>query len=181
MAIHYDMKKILIYALFLIFILSLLITMTYAQAQTTTPPMTPPVTVPPGTPIVVADLIQPWLEYVMAAVAAIIAGLMAWIASVFAKRTGVEMDATRMQTLQTAITMAAGKVIYSLGDRWKDTTVDVRSKAIKDAIIYVNGAAPDAIKRFGLGPEDIAAKITAKLGVLTAPSTNVTPTGTPKA
>ena len=123
-----------------------------------------------GTTIDLGSLLAPWLEMLIGAVAILVTAILGYLAALIKRKTGVDIDLARMTTLQTAITNAAGLVINKLGDAAEGKTIDVRHPLIRDAILYVNAAAPDAVAQFGLSGEQIAEKIAAKLGLATAPA-----------
>lgn len=125
------------------------------------------------------DILTPEVrEVITIAIGAVITGIMGWLAALFQRRTGMAISQGHMNTLQTALTNAAGKVVARVGARLDRVEVDVRSPLLADAIEYVAGAAPDALAYFGLSRDNIAEKIIAKVGVLTAPQTNTAPRGT---
>lgn len=123
----------------------------------------------PSTALNVGELIAPWLEMLVGAAAILITAILGWIAALVRRKTGVDIDLARMQTLQKALENAAGILIAKAGDAVKDVNIDVRNPMIRDAILYVNKAAPDAVKRWNLTPEDLAEKLVAKIGTATAP------------
>lgn len=121
------------------------------------------------TVINVRDLLAPWLEMLVGAVAILITAILGWVASMIKRKTGVDIDLARMQTLQQTLNNAAGILIAKLGAAAEGVTFDARHPAIKDAILYVSQNAPEAVKHFGLSPEQIAEKLTAKIGLATTP------------
>lgn len=86
------------------------------------------------------------------------------------EKTGIDIEASRREALQTALTNAAGSLVARLGSGTFAMRLDAASPGIADGIAYVRSAAPDAIKHFGLTERDIAEKLVAKLGVLAAPA-----------
>lgn len=136
-----------------------------AVAQTTTG----------DTTISLYDVFGPWLTQIAGAVSLVLMGFLGWVAEVIRQKTGLQIEAFRSETLQTALTNGAGKIIVSVGDKLKDIRFDVRSPVIKEAVDYVLRSAPDAVKYFGLSPDQIAEKLLAKLGVITAANPEVSP------
>lgn len=132
----------------------------FAQTVTTASPTT----------VNVGDLIAPWLQMLVGAVAILIGALLTYVTALIKSKTGIDIEARYRQTLQDALTNAAGLALTKVSNTLADKTLDVHSEVIKDAILYVNKAAPDAILHFGLSPAQIAEKITAKVGVITANS-----------
>lgn len=119
-----------------------------------------------NTSINVGQLLAPWLEMLVGAVAILITALLGWITAMIKQKTGIDIEARHREALQTALTNAAGLVISRVQGSIADVDFDVRHALVKDAILYVNQAAPDAVERFGLTPQDIAEKLTAKLGLV---------------
>lgn len=122
----------------------------------------------PSTSINIGDLFAPWLEMLVGAVAILIAALLSWITAMIKQKTGIDIEARHREALQTALTNAAGLVLSKVKDSVADKDIDVRNALIRDAIVYVNQAAPDAVKRFGLTPQNLAEKLSAKLGLASA-------------
>lgn len=132
-----------------------------AVAQTVTPP---------STVVNLGDLIAPWLEYLVGIVVVLIGALVTWITTMIKAKTGYDIEAHHREALQTALTNAAGLVIQRGAELAAGVNIDVKNPAIRDAILYVNQAAPDAVKYFGITRESIAEKLNAKLGVVTGPT-----------
>lgn len=122
------------------------------------------------TVINLGDLIAPWLEYLVGIVVVLIGALVTWITTMIKQRTGLDIEAHHREAFQTALTNAAGLVIQRGGELAAGVNIDVKNPAIRDAIMYVNQAAPDAVKHFGITPNMIAEKLNAKLGVVTGPT-----------
>lgn len=127
------------------------------------------------TQVVVADLVAPWLEMLVGAVSILVTAILGWIAARIQAKTGIDIEARHREALQTAITNAAGLAINRLHGKLQDVTFDVRHPAIKQAVDYIGSAAPDAVRNFGLTPEQLAEKVVAKLGLAQAPALEATP------
>lgn len=127
------------------------------------------------TRVVVGDLIAPWLEMLVGAVAVLITAILGWIAAQVKAKTGIDIEARHREALQTALTNAAGLALTRLSTTFGSKTIDVKHPLIKQAVEYVNSAVPDAIRNFGLTPEQIAEKIVAKVGLAQAPSLEADP------
>lgn len=127
-------------------------------------------TVAPVTTISLDELIAPWLQYLVGLVAVLIGALVTWITTMIKQRTGLDIEAHHREAFQTALTNGAGLVIQRGGELAAGVNIDVKNPAIRDAILYVNQAAPDAVKYFGIAPNAIAEKLNAKLGVVTGPT-----------
>lgn len=131
----------------------------FAQAVTATPP---------DTIVNVGDLVSPWLQLIFAAASVVIPAAALWAAAELRRRTGVTIETAHREAFQTALTNAAGLLLAKAGDAAKNLSFDARNPAIKEAVLYVNKSAPDALAYFGLSPDQIAEKIAAKLGAMTA-------------
>jgi hypothetical protein len=123
-----------------------------------------------------AELLNPWMPSIMAAVAALIIAFVTLLTSLFKKWTGIAIEDSNRAAIQASLTNAAGKAIMILADQIKDARLNAQHPAIKQAVEYVNQSAAGAVKAFDLKPEQIAEKIIAKIGILTAPD----PTSAPK-
>lgn len=122
------------------------------------------------------DLLAPWMGVLVTAGAGLVLALFGLATAYLKKWTGIVVDGSLRDTLQVALTNAAGKVVMRLGDQLKDAKFDTGHPAIKEAIEYVNASAADSVKGFGLTPDQIAEKIIAKVGVLTAADPGMRPT-----
>lgn len=127
-------------------------------------------TVAPVTTISLDELIAPWLQYLVGLVAVLIGALVTWITTMIKAKTGYDIEAHHRDALQAALTNGAGLIIQRGGELAAGVNIDVKNPAIRDAILYVNSAAPDAVKYFGITPNSIAEKLNAKLGVVTGPT-----------
>lgn len=132
------------------------------------------ITVPSDTIVNVGDLISPWLQLFFAAASVVIPAAALWAAAEFRRRTGITIEASHREALQVALTNAAGLILGKVGDVASTVTFDAKNAAIKEAIVYVNKSAPDALAYFGLRPDQVAEKLAAKLGAMTASNPAVT-------
>lgn len=116
----------------------------------------------PDTSIIRLDtLIAPWLE-ILVGVAVSVAVALGGFATVWLKqKTGLQVDFFHRNTFQTALDNAAGWVKMQAGT----VQLDVKSPAIRDAILMVNNGAKDAVNHFGITPDEIARRIIAKIGI----------------
>jgi len=129
--------------------------------------------VPAITVINVSELLAPWLPILMTAFMGIVLALLEIIRQWLKKKTGVEIETSHMQVLQKAIENGAGVALNRLKVSTKNINIDTRSDAVRQAVEYVNQSAADAVKNFGLTPEQIAEKVIAKMGVITAPNPDI--------
>lgn len=173
-------RRIRLFPVVLLAVALLSLGMEVAFAQTTITS-----TAPSDTTINVGQLLAPWLQGLIAAAVAVIMALFGWITQVINKRAGLEGNAAVMQmeeyarnALDSGLTTAAGWIIMKAGPSLDQMTFDVKSPLIVQGISVLNNLAGDAIAKFGLTPDDLAKKLIAKIGVVTAPNPSVTPTTT---
>lgn len=123
-----------------------------------------------GVTISVNDLIAPWVPIMMPVIGGIILGILELIRQSIKKRTGIVVQDAHMRVLQVALENAAGAVLNKMVERSKTIKVNTGSPAVQLGVSYVNTAAAEAVAAFGLTSEQIAEKIIAKMGVITAPN-----------
>ena len=109
-----------------------------------------------STTVRVGDLIAPWLEMLMGAFVILITAIVGYVANLIRQKTGIDIEARHREALQTALANGAGLILSKATTALADKTIDVRSPQIRDAINYVSEAAPDAIKYFGIAPDQLA-------------------------
>jgi hypothetical protein len=143
---------------------------------------------PSDTTINVGQLLAPWLQGLVAAAVSVIMALFGWLTIVINTRANVQNNAAVLQMeahmrdlLETALTNSAGWVVMKAGPELDKMSFDVKSPLIVQAVMTINNLAGSAVAQFGLSPEDLAKKIIAKIGVLTASNSAVTPTTTASA
>jgi hypothetical protein len=109
-----------------------------------------------------------FVPYILPVAGTVISALLGWVLTRVGKKFGLQIENSRRDAFQTALTNATGLLIQRLGSRAASAIhLDVKSPAVASAIAYVERSAPDAIAKFGVTPEAIAMKIEAKLGLLT--------------
>lgn len=118
--------------------------------------------------------LAPWFDIAAPYLAQFVAGLLslalAWILELARRRLNLSIDAGHRAALETALANAAGLLVARGGAALAGRSVDVRMPEVATAIGYVQRGAPDALKRFGLGPEDIRDKVFAKVPALAGPA-----------
>jgi hypothetical protein len=111
--------------------------------------------------------------YLVEGIGLAILAVVSWAAKLLHARTGFELDAKHRDTIQLALTNAAGLVISKVGDHMIGRKIDLKNEALAQAVGYVIKSAPDAVAHFGLTASELRQKVEAKIGVLTAPQANV--------
>lgn len=114
------------------------------------------------------EVLSPWMEMLMSAVSILIGGAVLYISTWVKAKFGIDIETRHRQALQTAVENGAGLVLATMLSGAKNVQLDVRSPLIADAVRYVLTATPDAVKNFELGPDAIAEKIIAKIGIAAA-------------
>jgi hypothetical protein len=140
---------------------------------------------PSDTTINVGQLLAPWLQGLVAAAVSVIMACFGWLTVIINTRANVQnnaavlqMEAHMRELLETALTNAAGWVIIKAGPALDGMTFDVKSPLVVQAVMTINNLAGTAVKQFGLSPDDLAKKLIAKIGVLTAPNPTIVPNTT---
>lgn len=111
----------------------------------------------------VYKLLEPYLLMLFSV---LVSALLGWVAIVIKNKFGLDIDAHMRDTIQTAATNAAGSLVAKLEGPIGNASIDVRSQLVKDGVDMVIAKVPDAISHFKLSPEDVAALIQAKLGIM---------------
>ncbi len=127
-------------------------------------------TVPDPNAVQAGPFLQFFIQFVLPAFGTVLTALVGWLVWVIKQKTSIQIDAQYRDAFQKALEQAAGGLLNSLGDRVGNTTISVGNPNMAAAINYVLKSAPDAVKKFGLDTkrDEIAEKIAAKVGVLTA-------------
>jgi hypothetical protein len=97
----------------------------------------------------------------------IVVAILGWLATLYARVTGKELEAKHREALQLALTNGLNWAIQQVlnGKLGKDGTVP---PAQKDAVVakaqeYVTTSVPDAVKHFQITPSTMDKLVTAKL------------------
>lgn len=106
------------------------------------------------------DVVQP---YLLAAVSVIVTAIVGWLGELLRRKFNLEIDAAHRDALQTALTNGAGLLLGKIGGALSEKKIDLKSRALAEAVNYVLLAVPDAVRHFGVTPEALAEKIVAKL------------------
>lgn len=117
--------------------------------------------------ISVKPLIEQIIPYLVAAFGAIITALAGMAVKYIHDKTGVEIDAGHREAIQTAATNMAALLIKRIEAK-VPTDIHVGSQALADAANNAIAAVPDAVAHFGITPENMAEKVTAKATIMLA-------------
>lgn len=99
-----------------------------------------------------------------------IAALSAWLFKLIREKLGIDIEAKHRDALQAALTNAAGLVINRAGGLAGALALPNANPLVQQGVSYVIDSAPDALKHFGITPEEarrvLTEKLEAKIGVL---------------
>lgn len=96
--------------------------------------------------------------------------LIAWLSLRLNTWFGLRREAELRESLQTALENAAGKMIGKVGSAANVllTASALRNQALAEGLNYMQEAAPDAIRHFGLNRDSLIEKLEAKVGLKVA-------------
>lgn len=106
------------------------------------------------------EILRPYLTEIVSVLAAAAVG---WVAMKAKQFLGLEIEARHRAALQSALANGANRGIAEIQKHASGATVDVRNAAIAEGLRYVEKSVPDALKFFGLRPEDIVDYLEAHL------------------
>lgn len=109
----------------------------------------------------VDSLLAPWLPTITAIAVTLLTGIGAWLSAWIKRKTGLQIEFFHRDTFQTAVDNAAGYIM----SQSQGMTIDLRHPLVRDAVVMVNDGAHDALVFFGLGEDQIAKRILARLGI----------------
>lgn len=133
------------------------------------------------TTVSLGGLVTAIIPYLEAALAALVTALIAWAAQAIQKWLGIQLDQSSRDALHSAAMTGVNMALSRLSQSAANLTFDAKSAVIAQAIEWVESSVPDALKHFGLTPEQLEALIESKLGIAAAASTPaaVAPAPTP--
>jgi hypothetical protein len=99
-----------------------------------------------------------------------VAALAAWLFKLLREKLGIDIEAKHRDALQAALTNAAGLVINRAGGLAGALALPNSNPIVQQGVSYVIEATPDALRHFGITPEEarrvLTEKLEAKIGVL---------------
>ncbi|WP_158673477.1 hypothetical protein [Bosea sp. FBZP-16] len=99
-----------------------------------------------------------------------VAALAAWLFKLIREKLGIDIEAKHRDALQAALTNAAGLVINRAGGLAGALALPNANPLVQQGVSYVIDSAPDALRHFGITPEEarriLTEKLEAKIGVL---------------
>lgn len=104
--------------------------------------------------------VQPYVNVIVEIVVGIVVGLGGIL---YTKVTGKKLEQHDRDSLQTSLKNAASELYNKLDNVADAWTIPYNHQWMKDAYDYVVKATPDAVKNFGLGPDEIKRKVLAML------------------
>lgn len=111
------------------------------------------------------EIVRP---YIVEIVSGAVLALLTWVAALFQRWTGIQIEARHRDALHSAAMTGVSSALTKAGYRLNDLTVSTRSYVLTDAANWVVKSVPDAVTYFGLGPDKVAAIVESKLGQLIA-------------
>lgn len=120
------------------------------------------------TTVSLGGFVNAFIPYIEAALAALATALVAWAAQAAQKFLGIQLDKSSRDALHSAAMTGVNMALSRLGQSAANLTFDAKSAVIAQAIEWVESSVPDALKHFGLTPDQLQALIESKLGVAAA-------------
>lgn len=105
------------------------------------------------------------LPYLLALFSAIITAAIAWATKKLTDWTGINIEAKHREALQSALLNGARATLARHTPH--NVVLDMKSVPIKEGVEFVLNSVPDAVRYFGLSPDDIEKHLTPKLVALT--------------
>lgn len=119
-----------------------------------------------GTTVNAGGLFSDARGTIEAVVGVVVAAILGWISLLVKKNLGLSIDGKMRDTLQGAAMNGVHLGLDKVQGYADTKNFDVKSKIIADGIGYIRQYAPQAVKHFGLGEDDLAAIVKAKLAQL---------------
>lgn len=116
-----------------------------------------------STKISVAPVIDSVIGYVSAGVSALLAVVIGFVCAKLYAFLGINIEAKHREALHSALMTGVNAGLAKVSDLIGGKAVDVKSSAVAEAVNYVMGAVPDAVKFFGLTEAKLTDMVTAKL------------------
>jgi hypothetical protein len=110
-----------------------------------------------------ADVIRP---YVVDLISALLTVFISAVLLVLKQKLGLDVDAKERDALHSAAMSGALQAVAKLDGPLGDVAINVGNPMVASGVEWAMKAAPDAIKHFGMSPDDVAALVQAKLGQL---------------
>lgn len=129
-----------------------------------------------GTTVEVGSIFGAWKPYITEILGIVVMFILAWLADLARRKFNLSIEASHREALQQALTNGAGLVLNQIGNSLQGKKIDVKSEAVAKGVDYVLKAAPEALKNFGLGPDELREKIVAKVPQVANTTTAPTPT-----
>lgn len=116
-----------------------------------------------STKVDVAPVVDTVFGYVSAGLSALVAVAIGFISARLYSLLGINIEAKHREALHSAIMTGVNAGLAKVSDLIGGKAVDVKSSAVAEAVNYVLGAVPDAVKFFGLTEAKLSEMVTAKL------------------
>lgn len=117
-----------------------------------------------------ASIFGAWKPYVVEIISIALAALATWVLATIKSKFGIDIEARHREALQSALTNAAGLVIFQVEKVAGSLKIDVGDERIANGVELVLKSVPDAVAYFGVTPATLREMLTAKIGVVAATS-----------
>lgn len=134
-----------------------------AMAQTTV--TTVPTTTGPTT-ISAASIYDTAVPYVLTALSAIVSGILAWLAALFQRWTGIRIEAEHREALHSAAMSGVAAALTKFRVNAEQVRFEVNSPVVAEAVEWMLRSVPDAIKALGVTPEALQKLVLSKISIL---------------
>ncbi len=104
--------------------------------------------------------------YLFTAVSAAVVAILGWLADMFRRWTGIQIEARHREALHSAAMTGVAAAFSKVGQRADTITLDVRTALVKEGVEWMLKSVPDALKYFNLSPQTVATLVEAKLNLL---------------
>lgn len=116
-----------------------------------------------ATKVDVTPVVDTMLGYVSAGVSALLAVVIGFVCARLYAFLGINIEARHREALHSALMTGVNAGLAKVSDLIGGKAVDVKSSAVAEAVNYVLGAVPDAVRFFGLTEAKLTDMVTAKL------------------
>lgn len=116
-----------------------------------------------ATKVDVAPVVDTLLGYISAGASALLAVVIGFVCARLYAFLGINIEAKHREALHSALMTGVNAGLARVSDLIGGKAVDVKSSAVAEAVNYVLGAVPDAVKFFGLTEAKLTDMVTAKL------------------
>jgi uncharacterized integral membrane protein len=118
------------------------------------------------------------VPYVLTALSAVVSGILAWLAALFQRWTGIRIEAEHREALHSAAMSGVAAALTKFRVSAEKVRFEVSSPVVADAVEWMLKSVPDAIRALGATPENLRALVLSKISIL-AETPSSSSTGNP--